>query len=83
MTLKSVPYPSSFTSTLSPTRGLAGGKLGLPVRPSNQLPGQLQASVGAGVHFVTYYDRVFCLELIRTLTVYSSLGFFFRSSFPI
>ena len=63
--------------------GLAGGGQGLPVRSSNQLPGQLQASVGAGVHFVTYYDRVFCLELIRTLTVYPSLGFFLRSSFPI
>ena len=63
--------------------GLTGGGVGLPARPSNQLPGQLQASVGAGVHFVTYYDRVFCLELIRTLTVYPNLGFFFRSTFPI
>lgn len=77
-TLPLAIYLNAFTDA-----GLAGGDLGLPVRPSNQLPGQLQASVGAGVHFVTYYDRVFCVELIRTLTVYPNLGFFFRSSFPI
>lgn len=54
-----------------------------PLAPPNLLPGRLLASVGLGVHFVTYYDRVFCLELIRTLTVYPALGFFLRTSFPI
>jgi outer membrane protein assembly factor BamA len=54
---------------------------GLPA--ANRLPGQLLASVGLGVHFVTYYDRVFCIELTRTLTVYPALGFFLRTSFPI
>ena len=63
--------------------GVAGGSVGRYQPPSNQLPGQLLASVGLGVHFVTYYDRVFCIELTRTLTVYPSTGVFLRTAFPI
>ena len=63
--------------------GVAGGGVGRYQPPSNQLPGQLLASVGLGVHFVTYYDRVFCIELTRTLTVYPSTGVFLRTAFPI
>ncbi len=61
--------------------GLAGGSLGRPELASNQLPGRLLASAGVGVHFVTYYDRVFCFELTRTAQ--AQTGFFIRSSFPI
>jgi len=60
-----------------------GNPVPRPILPPNRLPGQLLASAGLGVHFVTYYDRVFCLEYIRTLTVYPSGGFFLRTSFPI
>jgi outer membrane protein assembly factor BamA len=63
--------------------GVAGGSVGRYQSPTNQLPGQLLASVGLGLHLVTYYDRVFCLELTRTLTVYPSTGFFLRTEFPI
>ncbi len=63
--------------------GVAGGSLGWQRSASNQLPGQLVASVGLGLHLVTYYDRVFCLELTRTLTVYPTTGIFLRTSFPI
>jgi outer membrane protein assembly factor BamA len=63
--------------------GLAGGGVGRYQSPTNQLPGQLLASVGLGLHLVTYYDRVFCLELTRTLTVYPSTGLFLRTEFPI
>jgi hypothetical protein len=61
--------------------GLASGNLGRPEPATNQLPGQLLASVGLGVHFVTYYDRVFCVEVART--AHQQTGFFIRSSFPI
>ena len=64
----------------------AGGTAGaLSYQPAltNQLPGQLLASVGLGLHLVTYYDRVFCLEVTRTLTVYPRTGLFVRTSFPI
>jgi outer membrane protein assembly factor BamA len=61
--------------------GLAGGSLGRPESPSNQLPGQLLASAGVGLHLVTYYDRVFCFELTRTAQ--AQTGFFIRSTFPI
>jgi outer membrane protein assembly factor BamA len=61
--------------------GLTGGSLGRPELASNQLPGQLLASAGLGVHLVTYYDRVFCFELTRTAQ--AQTGFFIRSSFPI
>lgn len=63
--------------------GMAGGSLGWQRPASNQLPNQLVASVGLGLHLVTYYDRVFCFELTRTLTVYPSTGIFLRTSFPI
>jgi outer membrane protein assembly factor BamA len=63
--------------------GLAGGGVGRFQSPTNELPGQLLASVGLGLHLVTYYDRVFCLELTRTLTVYPRTGFFLRTAFPI
>ncbi|MDO7886168.1 POTRA domain-containing protein [Hymenobacter cheonanensis] len=63
--------------------GVAGGSVGRFQSPTNQLPGQLLASVGLGLHLVTYYDRVFCIELIRTLTVYPSTGVFLRTAFPI
>jgi hypothetical protein len=61
--------------------GLASGSLGRPEPVTNQLPGQLLASVGLGLHLVTYYDRVFCFELART--AHHQTGFFIRSSFPI
>jgi outer membrane protein assembly factor BamA len=61
--------------------GLTGGSLGRPELASNQLPGQLLASAGLGLHLVTYYDRVFCFELTRTAQ--ARTGFFIRSSFPI
>ncbi|HET9504504.1 MAG TPA: POTRA domain-containing protein [Hymenobacter sp.] len=61
--------------------GLAGGRLGRPEQPSNQLPGRLLASAGVGLHVVTYYDRVFCFEVSRTAQ--AQTGFFIRSSFPI
>ncbi|WP_345222628.1 POTRA domain-containing protein [Hymenobacter koreensis] len=48
---------------------------------TNQLPNQLLASVGIGLHLVTYYDRVFTLEYTRTRHGFG--GFFFRSEFPI
>nr|WP_236018639.1 POTRA domain-containing protein [Hymenobacter sp. BT559] len=63
--------------------GVAGGSVGRYQSPTNQLPGQVLASVGLGLHLVTYYDRVFCVELTRTLTVYPSTGVFFRTAFPI
>ena len=63
--------------------GVSGGSLGWARPASNQLPGQLLASVGLGLHLVTYYDRVFCFEWTRTLTVYPSTGIFLRTSFPI
>ncbi|MDJ0363876.1 POTRA domain-containing protein [Hymenobacter sp. H14-R3] len=63
--------------------GLTGGELGWHRPASNQLPSQLLASVGLGLHLVTYYDRVFCFELTRTLTVYPTTGIFLRTSFPI
>lgn len=63
--------------------GVAGGGVGRYQSPTNQLPGQLLASVGLGLHLVTYYDRVFCIELTRTLTVYPSTGLFLRTEFPI
>jgi outer membrane protein assembly factor BamA len=63
--------------------GVAGGSVGRYQSPTNQLPGQLLASVGLGLHLVTYYDRVFCIELTRTLTVYPSTGVFLRTAFPI
>jgi outer membrane protein assembly factor BamA len=63
--------------------GMAGGSVGRFQPSTNQLPGQLLASVGLGIHLVTYYDRVFCIELTRTLTVYPSTGVFLRTAFPI
>ena len=60
-----------------------GNPVPRPEPPPNLLPGQLLASAGLGVHFVTYYDRVVCLEFSHTLTVYPSWGFFLRTSFPI
>lgn len=63
--------------------GVAGGSVGRYQSPTNQLPGQLLASIGLGLHLVTYYDRVFCIELIRTLTVYPGTGVFLRTAFPI
>ncbi len=77
-TLPLVVYLNGFVDA-----GLAGGSVGRFQSPTNQLPGQLLASVGLGLHLVTYYDRVFCFELTRTLTVYPSTGFFLRTAFPI
>ena len=50
-------------------------------RPDNTLPNHLLRSVGAGLHLVTYYDRVFTVEY--TLNGLGQFGYFFRSSFPI
>lgn len=61
--------------------GLAAGALGRAEPPSNELPGRLLASAGLGLHLVTYYDRVFVLELSRNGR--GETGFFIRSSFPI
>jgi outer membrane protein assembly factor BamA len=61
--------------------GLASGNLGRPEPATNQLPGQLLASVGLGLHLVTYYDRVVCFEVART--AHHQTGFFIRSTFPI
>jgi hypothetical protein len=63
--------------------GVAGGSVGRYQSLTNQLPGQVLASAGLGLHLVTYYDRVFCIELIRTLTVYPGTGVFLRTAFPI
>lgn len=51
------------------------------VPATNKLPNQLLASLGLGLHLVTYYDRVFTLEYARTLNGFG--GFFFRTEFPI
>ncbi len=77
-TLPLAVYINAFTDA-----GLTGGSLHRAQPLPNLLPDQLLASVGLGLHLVTYYDRVFCFELIRTLTVYRSTGFFLRTSFPI
>lgn len=61
--------------------GLASGNLGRLEPVSNRLPGQLLASAGMGLHLVTYYDRVLCFEVART--VHNQTGFFIRSTFPI
>jgi outer membrane protein assembly factor BamA len=61
--------------------GLASGSVGRPEPATNQLPGHLLASLGLGLHVVTYYDRVFCFELART--AHHQTGFFIRSAFPI
>lgn len=63
--------------------GLTGGQLGYEASATNRLPGQLLASGGLGLHLVTYYDRVFCFEVARTLTVYPKTWFLVRASFPI
>jgi outer membrane protein assembly factor BamA len=47
----------------------------------SQLPNQLQAAVGIGLHLVTYYDRVITLEYTRN--VRGQGGFFLRTEFPI
>jgi outer membrane protein assembly factor BamA len=77
-TLPLAVYLNAFADT-----GFAGGRLGYQPSDTNRLPGQLLASVGLGLHLVTYYDRVFCFELTRTTTGYPSTGFFLRSTFPI
>ncbi|HEX8348454.1 MAG TPA: BamA/TamA family outer membrane protein [Hymenobacter sp.] len=48
---------------------------------NNRLPNQLLASVGVGLHLVTYYDRVLTVEYTRNGR--GQGGFFFRSEFPI
>jgi len=63
--------------------GLAGGHLGYVAPESNHLPNQLLASVGVGLHLVTYYDRVFRFELARPLAVYRQYVFLFSTGFPI
>jgi hypothetical protein len=73
--------PLALYVNLFADAGLAGGSLGRPEQPSNQLPGRLLASAGLGLHVVTYYDRVFCFEVSRTAQ--AQTGFFIRSSFPI
>jgi outer membrane protein assembly factor BamA len=73
--------PLALYVNLFADAGLAGGSLGRPVLPANQLPGRLLASAGLGLHVVTYYDRVFCFEISRTAQ--AQTGFFIRSSFPI
>lgn len=77
-TLPLALYVNLFTDA-----GLASGQLGYVPSDTNRLPGQLLASVGLGLHLVTYYDRVFCFELTRTTTGYPRTGFFLRSTFPI
>ncbi len=73
--------PLALYVNLFADAGLAGGRLGRPEQPANQLPGRLLASAGVGLHVVTYYDRVFCFEVSRTAQ--NQTGFFIRSSFPI
>ena len=51
------------------------------VVPGNQLPNQLLRSVGLGLHFVTFYDRVFTVEY--TLNSLGQTGYFLRTAFPI
>ena len=63
--------------------GAAGGALGRPEPAGSTLPGTVLASAGLGLHLVTYYDWVLCLELTRTLTAYPRTGLFVRTSFPI
>ncbi|MBC8082921.1 MAG: BamA/TamA family outer membrane protein [Hymenobacter sp.] len=58
------------------------GYVGTPsVVAGNRLPDRTLASVGVGMHLVTYYDRVLTLEYTRTLR--GQGGLFFRSEFPI
>ena len=73
--------PLALYLNLFADAGLASGNLGRPELAANRLPGQLLASVGLGLHVVTYYDRVFCFELART--AHHQTGFFVRSTFPI
>ena len=47
----------------------------------NQLPNTLLGAIGVGLHFVTYYDRVFVIEYTRNGR--GETGFFLRTSFPI
>ena len=63
--------------------GLSAGRLGYYPQMPNQLPNQLLASVGLGAHLVTYYDRVFRFEIVRTLSVYPQIVFLFNTGFPI
>ena len=49
--------------------------------PENRLPNTLLGAVGLGLHFVTYYDRVFVVEYTRNGR--GETGFFLRTSFPI
>jgi outer membrane protein assembly factor BamA len=63
--------------------GLAGGSVGRPTPPSNQLPGRLLASAGIGLHLVTYYDKVFRFELSRLLNGYPRYVFLLGAGFPI
>ena len=49
--------------------------------PENRLPNHLLSAIGAGLHFVTYYDRVFTAEY--TLNGLGQTGYFLRTSFPI
>ncbi|GGF16242.1 hypothetical protein GCM10011383_29510 [Hymenobacter cavernae] len=72
-TIPLVLYANLFTD--------AGYVSALSPRPTNQLPNQFLASVGVGLHLVTYYDRVLTVEYTRNK--HGQGGFFFRSEFPI
>ncbi|WP_143436472.1 BamA/TamA family outer membrane protein [Hymenobacter crusticola] len=72
-TIPLVLYANLFTDA---------GYVGAPTPwPNNRLPNQLLASVGVGLHLVTYYDRVLTVEYTRNAR--GQGGFFFRSEFPI
>ncbi|WP_375418540.1 POTRA domain-containing protein [uncultured Hymenobacter sp.] len=59
-----------------------GGYVAAPTpTPENQLPNSLLGAAGLGLHFVTYYDRVFVVEYTRNGR--GETGFFLRTSFPI
>ena len=48
---------------------------------ANTLPNRLLSATGVGLHFVTFYDRVFTAEY--TLNSLGQTGYFFRTAFPI
>lgn len=77
-TLPLAVYLSAFVDA-----GLAQGGVGRPTPPSNELSGMLLASVGIGLHLVTYYDKVFRFELSRLLSGYPKYVFLLGTGFPI
>ncbi len=54
---------------------------GRPTQADNELPNSLLASIGLGLHLVTYYDRTFVVEYTRNRR--GETGLFLRTAFPI